>query len=328
MAQKTDIKNLLEIFLLTHSRRERLDNTLRQLRDSPFAKCPITVLDNHSVDGSLEISEKYIGQFPTYRKIYHPRDIGGDYNFLRAIELSTLQYTWILCDDDDYDFTDAPDVIEKIESCQYDLIFVSSRSNNPPLNWSGSGATTVRQLVTDGAHYHLACLFWPSLIFRSTQFDASCFHNVPNATPSIKFINKTIRENYSLYLPKNGIVLRYECSPMPFSPLYFYREWTSNFLTIDDGEIRRRVIDQLTNKGFIKTLFFWIAIEKASRRSGFWKMIIDIWFSLMPCHRIKYIMLLPVMIVPLPMSLLIRARELAYRLMGHKDVSKLPPLSI
>ncbi|MDD5285564.1 MAG: hypothetical protein PHD54_06870, partial [Desulfuromonadaceae bacterium] len=88
------------------------------------------------------------------------------------------------------------------------------------------------------------------------------------------------------------------------------------------------VIDQWTDKGFLKTLFFWIAVDRAKRTEGYWKCLVDILFALTPWQKIKFMTLLPVMIIPLPIPLLIRARELVYRMMGHKDVKNLPPIQV
>lgn len=325
MKKNTSLDTVLEIFLITCNRSACLDNTLRQLKDSPFARCRFTLLDNCSTDDTPKIAEQYRDQFPNYRIIRHNRNIGGDNNFLRAVELSTSLYTWILCDDDNYDFTHAQEIISEIESCKYDLIYVASRSSER-MGWPGFGETTVRQLISEDAKYYRGCTFWPSLIFRTELFDNYCYVNAPYLFPSMKFLNKSVNNNFSIYVSEHEIVIRSGESTMEISPLYFYKEWATNAAKIYDKRLRRKVIEQHTVNGFVKTLFFWIALEKANHAEGYFKRLVDIMFALTFWQRIKFMLLLPVMIIPIPKSILIRAREIVYKMMGHKDVQKLPPV--
>jgi glycosyltransferase involved in cell wall biosynthesis len=325
MKKNTSLDTVLEIFLITCNRSACLDNTLRQLKDSPFARCRFTLLDNCSTDDTPNIAEQYRDQFPNYRIIRHNRNIGGDNNFLRAVELSTSLYTWILCDDDNYDFTYAQEIISEIESCKYDLIYVASRSSEQ-MGWPGFGETTVGQLIREGARYHRASAFWPSLIFKTERFDNYCFINAPYLFPSMLFINKAVRDDFLIYVSKHEIVIRSQGSTMEISPLYLYKEWLTNSLIISDKNIRSMVIDQWTDKGFLKTLFFWIALEKANHAEGYFKRLVDIMFALTFRQRMKFMLLLPVMIVPIPKTILMRTREIAYRIIGQKDSRELPPI--
>lgn len=327
MGKIAELEAVLEIFLITYNRSAKLDNTLRQLKDSPFSRCRFTVLDNCSTDETPDIAARYRDEFPNYRVIRHPRNIGGDYNFLRAVELSTSFYTWILCDDDNYDFTYAQDVIAAIESCMYGLVYVAGRSS-VQLDWPGFGSTRVRQLISEGARYHRACVFWPSLIFRTEWYTNYCFHNAPYLFPSLKFINLSIADDWYIYVAQHEIVIRSETSTSENAPLVMYREWVSNAALVTDKKLKQYIIEQWTDKGFMRTLFFWIAMDRANRVEGYWKRLVDIMFGLTPIQRFKFLFLLPVMIIPVPRSILIRAREMAYKIMGHEDTGKLPPVDI
>lgn len=322
---ETRLESVLEIFLITYNRSACLDNTLRQLQGSPFAACRFTVLDNCSTDDTPEVTARYQGAFPNYRVIRHPRNIGGDYNYLRAIELSTMRYTWILCDDDNYDFTHADAVVDAVVSCEFDLVYVASRSS-VQLGWQNFGTVRAKQLTLEGARYHRACAFWPSLIFRTEWYCTYCFAPAPHLFPSFKFINKSIDHDWLLYIAEHPVVIRSESSAMEQRPLMLYTEWVRNAALIADRRLRQYVIEQWTDQGFLKTLAFWIAVERAGRAEGYWKRLVDILFSLTPWQKMKFMLLLPVMLVPLPTSLLVRVRELVYRFLGHHDVKNLPPV--
>jgi glycosyltransferase involved in cell wall biosynthesis len=319
------LETVLEIFLITYNRSACVDNTLMQLKDSPFAKCRFTVLDNCSTDTTPEITAKHHENFPDYHVIRHPRNIGGDYNFLRAIELSKSRYTWILCDDDNYDFTNAQDAIAAIESCMYDHIYVASRSS-VQLGWNCFGEVRAQQLIIEGARFHRACAFWPSLIFRTEWYDVGCFAPAPHLFPSFRFINKILIHNHMIYVAEHQIVIRGEACTSEQSPLILYKEWVENAALIEDHKLRRYVIEQWTEKGFMRTLSFWIAVDRAKRAKGYWKRLVDILFALTPLQKLKFLTMLPVMIIPLPMSFLVYARKLLFKMMGHKDVKNLPPI--
>lgn len=319
------IEKVLEIFLVTYNRSACLERTLRQFKDCPLARCRFTVLDNCSTDDTPTVAASFQDLFPNYRIIRHNRNIGGDYNFLRAIELSTSLYTWILCDDDGFNFEKVAEVIAAVESCLYDLVYVASRSEGQ-LSWQRSGKTSVGQLVRDGARFHRAAAFWPALIFKTERFDKSCFINAPYLFPSLKFINKSIADDFSIFVCTSDLVIRSDGNPGEIPPLELYKEWVTNATCIADVKLRRYVIEQWTDRGFFKTLFFWIALDRADRREGYWKRLVDITFCLVPIQRLKFMCLLPVMLVPIPKPVLIAARKAVYQLTGQKDISKLPPI--
>src|SRR5690349_20144371 len=97
----------LELFVVTYNRAGALRRTLEALLVSPFSGCAITVLDNASVDETPAVCEEFAGRFARLRTVRHARNVGFGANYLRAIELARAPYTWILADDDDYDFSDA-----------------------------------------------------------------------------------------------------------------------------------------------------------------------------------------------------------------------------
>ena len=300
------LEELLAIQIITYNRSTCLDNTLRQLQQSPFVRCRITVLDDFSSDETPTIAAKYADKFPRYRVIRHQRNIGGDYNFLRARELSTSFYTWIVCDDDNFEFCHAQNVIEAIKTCAFDMLYVASRT---VLGWNGYGETRVSRVISDKAKYHRACSFWPSLIFRTEWFTTYCLAPAPYLFPSFRFINNSMTYDFWIYVSEYPLVIRSHGPAIEHSPLSLYREWVINAGLLSDLEMRRHVIEEWTDKGFIRTLAFWIALDKANKVDGLVKKIVDMFFAFTPMLRLKLLLLLPLMIIPIPKTLLIRARE-------------------
>lgn len=122
------LKDKLEVFLITYNRKKYLEHTLKMLysRNSPVRDFQITILDNKSTDGSSELIDKYIKDFPHTRHVIHNRNIGGNANIARCYELAKKEYFWILCDDDEIDW-DGWDGVEKaIMEENADVVVVSN----------------------------------------------------------------------------------------------------------------------------------------------------------------------------------------------------------
>lgn len=119
------IKDKLDIFLITYNRKPYLQRTLDKIlaEDSPIRDFDITILDNHSTDGTTELIDQYAKRFHNLKHIIHNRNINGNGNIARAFELAKKDYIWVLCDDDDYDWTYWNEVEEALIS-EFDAIIV------------------------------------------------------------------------------------------------------------------------------------------------------------------------------------------------------------
>ena len=166
-------KTKLAINLITYNRAQALDRTLQELRQSPFANCrKITVLDNCSTDDTrLQFACANIKPiFPRYIVLRHPKNIGLSANYLRAVEVSEAPYTWILCDDDSYDWSGCDDVIQEIEAGNFDWICVGAPGRQQ--SWERGLKTTTQAIVAArfSARFSLLHTFVPSLIFKTATF--------------------------------------------------------------------------------------------------------------------------------------------------------------
>lgn len=120
------IEEKLEIILFTYNRAKYVENTLTQLLNSPFKNCKISILNNHSTDNTIEICEQFQEKFPNYHIITNKVNIGGNPNILRAYEIANAEYTWIIADNDEFNFLECDDTINAITSSKYDVILTCS----------------------------------------------------------------------------------------------------------------------------------------------------------------------------------------------------------
>lgn len=323
------LENVLEIFLITYNRSQSLANTLDQLKESPFANCRFTILDNCSIDDTPLVVKRYEKYFSDYRVIRHPINIGGDANYLRAVELSTSRYTWIICDDDTYDFMSADEVIGVVQRGEADLIVVGPV--HPAETKRGLGGS-INELVRAGFLPHFTLSFFPACIFRTELFDYDCivkgFRFSAERYPNFGFINKMLQKNVNVYLAETEIVIRNDVNVSVLSPLSWYNSWLNCCLTIPDCSLRYSTIEQATAKrGFLKSLGFWLILERHLDSEQFCRKIFNIFSILNYSQRMRFLLLLPVMIFPLPLSLMIMVRKYIYHFMGVPE-SEIPPVEV
>ena len=260
------IEEKLEIVLITYNRAKYLENTFKQFLDSPFSVCKITVLDNCSTDETPEVCFKYIQLFPNMHIVRHDKNIGGNPNILRAVETSKSIYTWILCDDDNYNFNDCNDVINAIGSEKYDIISLGSPGQ---YDWERGMRTTSNELIEKGSKFYHVFTFVPGFIFKTDLFDSNClqegYFNVHNIYPHFPFINKSVEDNFTIYISNKEIIKRGIENTPGFSDLFWLNGWLNSCYLIKDKKIRRKTIHESPcDYPFLRLVIATIVIEKSS----------------------------------------------------------------
>ena len=128
-----DLNNKLDIVLITYNRKEFLEETFGQIfaQDSPIKDFDITILDNHSTDGTSEFIQEYCLKHPNIKHIRNKVNIGGNANIAKAlVEIPTKEYVWVLCDNDSYDWS-AWNEIEQAVKDNYDVIMTRKCKTTP-----------------------------------------------------------------------------------------------------------------------------------------------------------------------------------------------------
>lgn len=316
--------NNLELFLITYNRCDQLENTLDQLSRSPFRDVKLTIFDNHSSDRTPEICRRYEGKFSDLNIVRRDKNIGGGPNFLRAIEASRSVYTWILCDDDNYDFSDCADVIEAINNASCDLIWVS---NEHLESWEKGILTTADRLMSKGARYYPALSFVPSIIFRTDLFDSECLQQgycyYEYLYPQFPFIHKSYCDGFSIYVGQNPIITR-GWGATGSSPFTQYAAWVKCCLLIPENKLRIRAIEDLTvaGGGLLKELFSVIACERMdfSINTMFWKNAVLIYLAYSFRQRLVFVMAFSAAML-LPRRFLQLVRRIRYKLRGDTFIT-------
>lgn len=233
------IDEKLRIFIPTYNRAAFLDATLSALEKSPFAGCRVTVLDNCSADATAEVCRSHMRNNARLDVLRHAKNIGANPNYLRAVELSDGEYTWVLCDDDTYDFSGCGGLLAALEEGKADLFLTG-----PVRGSEGSRGriTGARELIDGGVDYFFGGAFWPGLIFRTSLFDSAClilgYHNVTNLIPGFPFLHKAAADNFSVYLPQKQMVFRGGLTEESTPKGDLLISWLRSCELIDDARLR------------------------------------------------------------------------------------------
>lgn len=314
------IDDRLAIQIITYNRAPYLDRTLAQLLASPFARCTITVLDNCSGDDTPEVCARYRPLFHDLRTVRHKRNIGACPNYLRAVELAEAPYTWVLCDDDTFDFADCGDVLAALQLGRVDLIPVG-----PPgvSGWRRGAITTSANLANRGSNYFYLLSFLPNMMFKTALFDSVCiaqgYRAVTNMFPHFAFLDKSVREEFSVYVSRRNLVYRGEENNY-LSRLSWFTSWVNNCRTIEDRKLRRAAIYELAAIGkqggrfrWLRDLALWIVEEKVNAPERVYRQIGQILLGLSSDQRFLVFLLSPLVLLPAPAYRLIRRARRAAR---------------
>ncbi|MEI6207224.1 MAG: glycosyltransferase family 2 protein [Desulfuromonadales bacterium] len=314
----TFLHGKLEIVLVTYNRASSLDSTLRQLAASPFNKANVTVYDNCSTDATPDICRKYCDKLHFMSVVRHEKHIGTNAGYLHAVENVGAEYGWILNDDTILDGTTFDQLIKAVISDSYDMLYVGSIA---ALDWHGDESTTMAQLVAEKARVYTAFSLWPALIFKTSLYDDACIvkgYRLANCVyPNFPFVRLLVEMDARVYVSAKQVV-RTETNSINFDGLYWFAAWINYCQTIKQKELRERTIDEVThNYGFFKTLVFLIAFDETRGSILFWSKIVDIIWGLPSCQRMKFLILIPLMVFPLPHTMLKKMRQRYLEEWGH-----------
>lgn len=167
----------LQIFLITYNRKKYLERTFKQIfsDESPIRDFDITILNNCSNDGTDELIKEYQLRFPNIKHIVHNHNIGGNANIVRAFEMATKDYVWVLCDDDFYNWKNWH-LIEAEISKNTDVIVLSNEMVNKGQN---IGDILLQLQFLPGAIYNTSLINFTSL--------ANAYSLIQNYFPHLAF---------------------------------------------------------------------------------------------------------------------------------------------
>lgn len=303
-----ETKDKLQINLITYNRKDKLKKTLDSLLDknSPVKNSYITILDNASTDGSSELIDEYCSKYQNLKHIRHNKNIGGNANICRAFEIANKEYLWVLCDDDEFDFSNWQEIENAILSDKYDVIYTINHLCN----------TNTPQTIP--ALLFLAA-FVPGCIYRSSYITSDLLINMygcintwyPHAIPSIDIL---VNNNGSYFIPKKNIVLRVTVDDLKgevfhrgqnkkqihpdLSRMFWHVGYMKILKFVQDEKVRKKLCESVTfnelfdktGKQYIKFVLDHNAIYKDNNLDNYWDIFRSVSFCL-KLYMIYYLLL-------------------------------------
>lgn len=297
------LQNDLAITVFTYNRAANLRDTLEQLASGPFARCSVTVLDNHSTDATPAVCAEFEDRFERYRVIRNGVNVGLGANYLRAVEHSEAPYSWILTDDEHFDFSDCGDVIAAIEEGEVDLISLGSPAQQ---QWERGLRTTTRALFDQGQRYFFVFTFVAGVIFRTEQFDDTCiaagYRNAGNLYPQFEHIRQCLERDRPVLVSRAWITRR-NVRPVEEtvgSHLFWYLTALRSIALIDDPVIRHRANWDMSasRRAWVIDLAARIAMERIDRPQHLFRELGEVLLLVEPGQRLIVAALTPLAFVP------------------------------
>ena len=192
------LKDELEIIIITYNRKNKLKKTLQTLitENSPIKDFNITILDNASDDGTNELCEAFCKEYTNFKYIRNKYNIGISGNTIRAFELASKKWLWILCDDDKYDWSGWAEIEDALKR-DYDIVHTTYTDGI-------RNETTPYKLNEE--------IFLPTAIYNTRNIDSAFFQNAYGVAytlcPSHALNCKIINQKGKIFVPEKKVVIQ------------------------------------------------------------------------------------------------------------------------
>lgn len=238
---------IVEPVLITYNRAEKLAMTLDAFLAANTEGMRLHVLDNASTDSTAETVARYRARWPELCYHRNKFNIGGNANFLRALEISDSEYCWVIGDDDKWYLDDLSELISVLNASHADVI---------RLGWLVS-AEERGKLLPFSTLTHQENLFFASVSMISsvivkrtliTEFLPESYLNVGDAYPQlVPFFKNAQTTSLSVYSVQKDIMTHtpsleagYFLSDLEWIACYCR---SSRFL--EDSSLRDKVVREL-----------------------------------------------------------------------------------
>ena len=269
-----NINKDLDIILITYNRLNKLKSIINDIfsDNSPIKHCDITIINNNSTDGTEEFLNNLSEKYNNVKHIKNKYNIGGNANITRAIEIASKKYFWVLCDDDNLDFTNWDYYEKKLITEEYDIIQLYYN------NFVNSGYTYYDKL----SKFIIESTFVPSNIYKreciTDEIVKNVYNNIytilPHLALSLCIINNNKNAKILFTNPKKQVVIQgapdpnyirgHEKTYTYIHPIISTMDWQTGFSLIlpkllDNNILKEYCMERILSHGginFNSTIFY------------------------------------------------------------------------
>lgn len=307
----TKSDNILEIVLITYNRSKSLEKTLLSIVDGFLINIKVTILDNCSEDDTESICRVFIDQHKNISYVKNKYNIGGCANAMRAYEIASAEYIWIICDDDICNFSSIKDVIYLINKYSPDLLIVGSAvaagsiqsivlPTGVLLNSTGGNTGAVVFNLT----------FLPSSIvkldkLRGIGFEAG-YKLIDTYFPQCFWISCFINEEWNFIITKKILVQRPNSSSGFSNNFLHINGFLRATSAINNTDKVNQICDTYFNESliyYLKTIASSIVRLRAIDKDIKVDLLVHIWHTPNIARKVLSIVLLPLVFLPKAIAL-------------------------
>lgn len=234
------VEKILDIFITTYNRSDKLAKTLDYFANSPFRTCSITIFNNASTDDTLDMINSKKQLFADLKVITHPINIGGDANIIRTVEYCTKEYMWIVHDDDNFDFSDCQDLMQILCEGKVGLIHVGAHVEPIRNKFSGK-LGNIKDFMSCGYPYFKFSSFTPCNIFKYQEiipFVRAGHENIHNHYAIMPFLISKFENNDLLYITKKQIC-KASVGVQSYDDEFLVKSWFGTSFLFKNNQDRR-----------------------------------------------------------------------------------------
>lgn len=317
----------LQPVLITYNRSEELQRTLDAFIKAGLTEVKLHILDNASTDNTKSIIAIAQAQWPNL--IYHCNEynIGGNANILRAVEITSSEYSWILGDDDAWHLEDVEELCAVLDEGKADIIrlgwLVSPESRAEYIN-------ALDLLRHDNLFFASISMISATIIRRSLIVESlpNAYMGISDAYPQLVPILKAITHKPLQVYTVGHNLMTHTPSTAPgfyFGDLEWYSSWFRMNRFIDKKDCRYK---------FTGEIFRYMTRDSAGNFNEFlWFVKVALNFKALGVNQWPYLFsmfaygegwrgrvgLVMLIYFLFPMKIAIGARRLFFKVTGRKD---------
>ncbi|WP_232415327.1 MULTISPECIES: glycosyltransferase family 2 protein [Methylotenera] len=274
----------LEPVLVTYNRSENLEDTLNAFIKAGLTDIKLHILDNASTDNTREVVSMVKDSWPnlTYHRNHY--NIGGNANIMRAVELTSSEYSWIIGDDDEWFLENINELKAVLQKAQADIIrlgwLVSPKSR-------GKYTEAIQLVKNDQLFFASVSMISATIVRRSiiTKSLPYAYMAIGDSYPQLISILRVLTSQpLQVYSLSKDIVLHTPSTvPGYFAgDLEWYNGWFRTSRFIKDKDLR---------ECFINDIFVYITRDGSKIRNEFlWLLIVVLNFKALEVNQMPYLL--------------------------------------
>ncbi len=241
---------LLEPVIITYNRAALLQKTLLAFLKSGLTSMRMHVLDNASTDDTAAVVQQIQQHWPQLQYHRNVFNIGGNGNTLRAVELSSSTYHWVIGDDDQWLLR--PETIAELQN-----VLTQADADIIRLGWLVSLASrkkilSARELAQrENLFFASVSMISATIIRRALvgKYLAAAYQNTADSYPQLIPLIRATEENAPRVYTLSQDLMLHTPSKEPgyfCGDLEWYAGWFRTSRFFNDTVLKKRFVNEVT----------------------------------------------------------------------------------